>query len=780
MCCTVRSARRHLCLSQDRGRRHPVVAGLFPVLLLLVAAGTAPLTAQPVTPPPVIEIPRLSAAPRLDDFLDMRPEGAVANEMVRVEGFIQSEPRDGEPLSERTEVYLGYDADNLYVVFLAFDREPDKIRARLTRRENVFLDDNVEIMLDTFNDRRRAYAFLTNPFGIQWDAIWNEGENFDSSFDTLWYSEGRLTAEGYAVWFKIPFRSLRFSSAPEQEWGIILNRAIPRTTENAFWPRISSRLAGRLNQQARATGLRGISPGRNLQFIPYGVFRSWRSIEADSVNGPDWVSDLAEFDGGVDAKVVLKDSLVFDVAVNPDFSQVESDSPQVTVNSRFEVYFPEKRPFFLENADYFGTPINLVFTRRIIDPQFGVRFTGKAGPWAVGALWADDEAPGEMADPDDPEFGKRAQFGIVRVRRDIFHQSSVGFIFTQRTFNGGFNRVGGLDARFKLDDNWMLNMQGVASATERPDGTTAAGPAYQVELSREGRSFDYYLSYDDRSSGYDTQVGYNTRSDIRGIGQNVEYSFRPEGPVLIAWGPEVWVDCSWAHDGTRLDWEFIPELTWELAGKTQFGVGRMFLRSRLRPDEFDSLETDRDYGYGRNYLSFNTNLWPQVGIDADFNWGTGINYVPAEGAEPEVANRMGASLQIILQPNTRLRVDNTYLFSRLTDRASPAAIYNNHIFRSKWNLQFTPEMSLRLIGQYDTTLPSTTLSSLEKTKRFNIDVLFTYMWHPNTALYVGYNSDHENLNLIETRGSRELIRTSDEFINDSRIFFVKFSYMFRL
>ncbi len=141
---------------------------------------------------------------------------------------------------------------------------------------------------------------------------------------------------------------------------------------------------------------------------------------------------------------------------------------------------------------------------------------------------------------------------------------------------------------------------------------------------------------------------------------------------------------------------------------------------------------------------------------------------------------MGASLQIILQPNTRLRVDNTYLFSRLTDRASPAAIYNNHIFRSKWNLQFTPEMSLRLIGQYDTTLPSTTLSSLEKTKRFNLDVLFTYMWHPNTALYVGYNSDHENLNLIETRGSRELIRTSDEFINDSRIFFVKFSYMFRL
>ncbi len=715
MCCTVRSARRHLCQRQGRSRRHPVVAKLFPVLLLL-AAGTAALSAQPDTPPPVIDIPRLSAEPRLDDFLDMRPEGAVANEMVRVEGFIQSEPRDGEPLSERTEVYLGYDAENLYVVFLAFDREPDKIRARLSRRENVFLDDNVEIMLDTFNDRRRAYAFLTNPLGIQWDAIWNEGEHFDSSFDTLWYSEGRLTAEGYAVWFKIPFRSLRFSNAPEQEWGIILNRAIPRTTENAFWPRISSRLAGRLNQQARATGLRGISPGRNLQFIPYGVFRSWRSIDADSVNGPEWVSDLAEFDGGVDAKVVLKDSLVLDVAVNPDFSQVESDNPQVTVNSRFEVYFPEKRPFFLENADYFGTPINLVFTRRIIDPQFGVRFTGKAGPWAVGALWADDEAPGEMADPDDPEFGKRAQFGIVRVRRDIFHQSSVGFIFTQRAFNGGFNRVGGLDAHFKLNDNWVLNMQGVASATERPDGTTAAGPAYQVELSREGRSFDYYLSYDDRSPGYDTQVGYNTRSDIRQIGQNVEYSFRPEGPVLIAWGPEVWADCSWSHDGTRLDWGIHPRA--DLGTRWKNPVRRW---AHVPPVACAPTSSTAWTPTGTTATAGLLVLQHQPVAPGRhrcrFQLGHGHQLRARRRRRAGVANRMGASLQVVLQPNTWIRVDNTYLFSRLTDRASPAAIYNNHIFRSKWNLRFTPEMSLRLIGQYDTTLPSTTLSSLEKTKR---------------------------------------------------------------
>jgi hypothetical protein len=200
--------------------------------------------------------------------------------------------------------------------------------------------------------------------------------------------------------------------------------------EFTTWPHMSSRVEGRLNQAATATGIENISPGRNFQLIPYGAFRSFRALDERDEDRPQFVREKGELDGGLDAKFVLKDSLVLDLTVNPDFSQVESDQPQVTVNQRFEVFFPEKRPFFLENANFFETPINLVFTRRIADPQFGARLTGKMGPYTLGAMVIDDQSPGRQVPDDDPLQDKRALFGIFRVSRDIFQQSNLGFIFT--------------------------------------------------------------------------------------------------------------------------------------------------------------------------------------------------------------------------------------------------------------------------------------------------------------------------------------------------------------
>ncbi|MGH9813452.1 MAG: DUF5916 domain-containing protein, partial [Candidatus Acidiferrales bacterium] len=392
---------------------------------------------------PTVTIPRVERAPELADFLEMKPNAEMAGKLAKVQGFIQQTPSDGQPSTQYTEVYLGYDDANLYLVFVCFDSEPGKIRARMSPRENIFSDDIVEVMLDTFKDERRAYAFITNPFGIQWDAIWTEGQGFDSSFDTLWYSEGRLTNQGYLVRMKIPFKSLRFSPAAQQTWGLIFNREIPRVNENTFWPYISSRIEGRLNQAATLKGLENISPGRNVQLIPYGIFRSDRTLDLRDPLRPRFDRDRFEGDGGLDAKMVFKDALVMDMAVNPDFSQVESDEPQVTVNQRFEVFFPEKRPFFLENASYFNTPIDLVFTRRIADPQFGVRGTGKLGKWALGAFVIDDESPGKLVTPSDPLHGKRALFGILRVNRDVGRQSTLGFILTDREFEGVYNRIGG-------------------------------------------------------------------------------------------------------------------------------------------------------------------------------------------------------------------------------------------------------------------------------------------------------------------------------------------------
>jgi hypothetical protein len=353
-----------------------------PVLLALVFLGIVPVEGEPgVSPRPAVRIPHLAQPPRIEAFLQMAPDGEVETGMARVEGLIQQIPSDGEPASQRTAIYLGYDQQSLYAVFVAFDDEPDQVRANLTRREDFIGDDLVEIMVDTFNDRRRAYAFVANPLGVQWDAIWSEGREFDDSFDTIWRSEGRITERGYVVLMAIPFKSLRFPAAGAQTWGVIFVRDIPRNNESSFWPRISSRIEGRLNQAGLLEGLEHISPGSNTQFIPYVSGRSSRELEEPASAPPRFVRDRGSADIGLDAKFVYNDSMVLDLTANPDFSEVESDSPQVTVNQRFEVFFPEKRPFFLENADFFQTPINLMFTRRIREPRIGARLSGKQGPY---------------------------------------------------------------------------------------------------------------------------------------------------------------------------------------------------------------------------------------------------------------------------------------------------------------------------------------------------------------------------------------------------------------
>jgi hypothetical protein len=276
----------------------------------------------------------------------MEPAPAVRESLAQVQDFIQERPDDGKPPTQRTVVYAGYDETRLYVIFVCYDNEPNLIRGRMGRREDIFSDDRVEVWLDTFQDQRRAYVFATNALGIQRDATWTEGEGFDGSFDTLWYSEGKLTDQGYVVWMAIPFKSVRFPGVEGQSWGVLFKRDIGRYDEDVFWPYVTSRIEGRLNQAATLRGLSNISPGRNIQLIPYASFRSFRALDQRDPLEPRFQRDRSDPDVGLDAKFVLKDSLVLGVALNPDFSQVESDEPQITVNQRFEVFFPERRPFF--------------------------------------------------------------------------------------------------------------------------------------------------------------------------------------------------------------------------------------------------------------------------------------------------------------------------------------------------------------------------------------------------------------------------------------------------
>ena len=758
-------------------RSLPVKLGLLVacVALAAAAASAAPETSKFGT----IAIPRIDIAPKLEDFVEMKPSPAFEGKLASVSGLIQRVPTDGAPSTQRTDVYLGYDSKNLYAIFVAFDTEPSKIRARLSRREDIFDDDSVEIMLDTFHDHRRAYSFLVNPMGVQADALWTEDVGFDFSFDTIWESQAKLTERGYLVWMAIPFRSLRFASNDPQTWGIILNRGLPRSNEDTFWPPYSSRIQGRLNQEGAVTGLSSISPGRNLQFIPYGIFRSFRELDLRDPNRPVFDQRHAYGRLGLDAKSVLKDKFVLDATINPDFSQVESDEPQVTVNQRFEVLFPEKRPFFLENSNYFNTPINLVFTRRIVDPKYGLRLTGKDGPWAVGLLMADDASAGETIPRSDPNASKHAYFGIGRVSYDLGRQSNVGAIFTDREFAGSYNRVGGIDGRLTLNTNWVTTFQGVVSSTLNTDGTYQAGPAAEVTAQRQGLHFTYNFDYSDRSNGFVTEPGFDPQPDIHNIVQHFQYTFRREGSTLISWAPIFDTYETFDHGGNHLNSGFSPAMQVELKGQTYITLLYAKEMELLRPKDFAVLPANNRYVRHTTEVTVNTNYYRAVSLKMDVRWGTRINYDAPNGQIPFLAGRTSVNTTLTVRPSRKLRVDNTYILFRLHDRMGGVGSMNNHIIRSKLNYQFTRALSFRFIGQYNSLLTNPTFTSLQTAKDFNADFLVTYLLRPSTAIYVGYNTNRENLlNPLAADIDGNLLR-GPRYINDGRNFFVKASYLLR-
>jgi len=767
---------------------------LVVMLSPLLATGQPGKSPTPAVPPAEIsapEIPKLSIAPKLADFEGMEPTTDLARSMLKIDKFIQRDPHDGAPVSQRTEAYLGYTDKDFYAVFLAFDSEPQRLRARMLRRELIDDDDQVGLSLDTFHDRRHAYYFYSNPYGIQQDGLWTENQGPDNSFDTVWYTQAKITPRGYMVMFEIPFKSMRFPQAPSLSWGVFLIRVIPRNSEHSFYPTNTSKLQGWLSQEGTINGFREISPGRNMQFIPYAAAGAFRALDERDPAGNRFTGKHLTAKAGLDSKVVIKDSLVLDTTINPDFGQIESDDPQVTVNQRFEVFFPEKRPFFQENSNYFQTPLNLVFTRRIVDPLYGARLTGKMGPWAIGTFLANDRAPGKSVIQTDPLFGNNAYFGVMRINREIGKNNSIGFIYTDHELHTnpnsfctatpcqvGFNRVGGFDTQIKINQNWQMNAQAVTSETKLNDGTHQAGPAYQVYLERTSRKIEFNSLYQDISPGFNADTGFVPRNDIRQFSNFFAYTFHPEGKHLVSHGPRFFEQTIWDHNGTRLNYFFNGNYQVQLPGQTFIGMFANTEHERLRPSDFSALPQNRDYPHHVYGPFFNSQILKWITLNGEIDLGTATNFVPRSGP-PALANFTAASVRSTVRPLNGLTIENSYLLTRLLDQQTNLNIFNNYILRSKWNYQFTKEFSLRLIGQYTTTISNPGLTTLQNTKNFNGDVLFTYLLTPGTAVYVGYNSNLQNLDPTLARTPDGLLRTRNSFINDGRQFFIKLSYLFR-
>ena len=732
-----------------------MAAGLWILLLPICrAADTAP-------PPPFASLPRIERPLTLEEVIS----GDAGERAAVVKDFVQHDPREGEPASQETTAFLAYDRKHLYVGFVCRDIEPLKIRAHVTRRDAIGGDDRVGVVIDTYYDHRRGYAFAVNALGIQEDSLVDELRGDDRSFDTYWHSEGQLTSDGFATLMVIPFRSLRFAPGKEQTWGILLSRSIPRYSEFSTWPAVSRNISGWLIQEAEVRGLENLAAGKNFQINPYGFFSSRRYLDTETAQ---FKRQRLDERLGLDAKWVLASNLTLDATVNPDFSQVESDQPQITVNRRFEVFFPEKRPFFMENNNYFETAIQTVFTRRIVDPQFGLKLTGKSGPYTIAALAADDRSPGEIVAPEDPSFGQRAYFNVLRFSRDIHRESAVGMVWSDWEFRQAYNRVIGVDGRWKMSRTSGLGFQIIKSFSGDLAGTTKQGRAFHFGLDHHDRRWSSFIGYNERSPDFEVASGFIPRVDYRSVGGFVGHSFRPEGRWVTAWQPYIGGNFLVDHRNDRQDYSAHPGFWIEFAQASNASGHYRYKRERYEGTDF----LERGYGFG---FFTRRSRWFSAGMN--YEWGQEVNFSPPDGSTPFLGQGNEVELRMTIRPTTRLSVENLVLENRFLTPSGRKNIFNNNIFRSKWNYQFTPRLSLRVIGQYSNVLPSQELTSLEYSKNLVGDVLLTYLLHPGTALYVGYSNTLENYDR-QALEQTLLERARSGLMSSAAGLFVKFSYLY--
>src|SRR5256885_7819241 len=413
---------------------------------------------------------------------------------------------------------LGYDAKFLYIAFHCYD-EPDKVRATIPKRDNIWNDDYVGILFDTFNDGRKAYEFDFSPLGIQADGIWVDGGGEDFNPDIVLESKGILTSDGWTVEVAIPFKSLRYVAGKDKLWGAHFWRRIKRVNnELDMWMPLNRDISSWLAQEGHLAGLEGISTERTLELIPSLTLSetgkrkatlSSTQRAAGMLDPGRMVNEPIKFDPGLTGKYSITPNVTLDFAINPDFAQVESDQLVVTANQRFPIFFPEKRPFFLEGVDIFNSAIAAVHTRTIVDPDYAVKLTGKIDRNTFGLMVASDNAPGNLSETDrayiisnplflagisDPDpnhltdgqkaavanvqarqtqlariLNRNSSVGVLRLKHDIGKKDSfIGFLGTYRRFVDQYNELGGFDSRLRINKQTTFSAQALVTHSRRP------------------------------------------------------------------------------------------------------------------------------------------------------------------------------------------------------------------------------------------------------------------------------------------------------------------------
>ncbi len=511
------------------------------------AAGKIVLPPEKASP---VRAAKFAVPPVIDGKLD--DEAWKSAQILK--DFIQTSPGDNIAASKRTEAYVGYDEKNLYIAFKCWD-EPDKIRATVAKRDEVFGEDNVRVWLDTYNDRRRAYVLGWNPYGIQQDGIFTEGQGPDFSVDIVMESRGVIEDWGWSVEVKIPFKSLRYSAGKGKLWGFNAAREIDRLNrEFDSWMPDDKNISGFLIKHGKLTGLDEVKTERTLEIAPsVTVGQTGRrfstipqsNLTGNSIDPGRFVNQPIKQDIGVNFKFNVTPNITFDAAYNPDFAEIEADAPVVSANQRFPIFFQEKRPFFLEGVEIFQTPLRIFYTRNIIDPDIAAKLTGKVGKYSFGFLGASDNAPGNYSEEErndrltrpriDEFLDKNATFGVARVKRDFGKENNVGFMATYRGFPEQRNVLTSFDARFKLNPKLVLQLQAAGTTSRRCFLERDFEPTIEPFQARRNREICGGGSYNGVTVSGSPFSQYRTGNGF-GYLLNLDYTEKNRGFVVQAFG----------------------------------------------------------------------------------------------------------------------------------------------------------------------------------------------------------------------------------------------------
>jgi hypothetical protein len=719
-----------------------------------------------------VVVPRATGRPRIDGILD-DPMWAQA---VRLGNFCEISPGDNVRPQCETEALFAYDDENFYMGFICHDDSPRKIRASVADRDEMFSDDFAGIILDTFGDKQTSYEFFINPHGVQGD-LRRVQNSEDESFDTVWQSGGHINSRGWTGEAAIPFRSLRFPDRYEQEWLVHILRIRPRDSrEQDSWAPISRDESCLLCQAARFRGIKGVNRGRNLEFLPYviasesGALRDGEDPSSGFHNG----DPMGEAGFGV--KYGVTPNLTLDFTYNPDFSQVESDAAQVDVNTTFALFFPEKRPFFLEGSEIFQTE-NLIYTRSVNDPMLAAKLTGRVGKLTLGYVLArDDASPFVVPFEDNSEIalGGKSVSNVLRLKRDVLSDSYVGLIATDRRLEDGGNSILVADGDVRFLENYRLSGQLGYSHTREPndpalssdftdttfaegkytsvfDGESFDGQALRLEFDRDARHLGFEMWYNDMSPTFRANNGFITNNNYRSGGLWTGVLFRPTHSVIETVQPQFNYGREYNHEDVFKDTWTEPSIYIRFKKQTGFWAGYIWSKERFKNVLVNGIER------------FEGNVESDAieALSGGFYWKLGRSVVRSVDV-PYLGHERVLEVWGTVKPSSRLSSTFDFTHARMDSTSGGNNVYNGYIFRNRLAYQFSRRFFMRLVTQYN-----------DFNHRFEVDPLFSYKINPFTVFYIGSTHDFEKFKGSDYEGDPGYKQTD-------RQFFAKIQYLFRI